>query len=151
MASVSDRVMDVIMPLLARESLELVDVEYKKEGAAWYLRVFIDKPGGVQLGDCEKASLLIGSELDKHDIIPHRYYLEVSSPGVERPLKKPEDFLRFRGSEIVVRTTAKFEGSKNFQGKIVDYDEDDRVVIETADGLLKIPHSLISKARLKVF
>lgn len=150
MASMSDRVTDVIMPLLARESLELVDVEYKKEGAAWYLRVFIDKPGGVQLGDCERASLLIGSELDKHDVIPHRYYLEVSSPGIERPLKKPEDFLRFRGSEVVVRTTAKFEGSRSFQGKIIDY-EDGRVVIETADGLLKIPHSLISKARLKVF
>lgn len=150
MGSVSDRVTDMITPLLEGESLELVDVEYKKEGAGWYLRVFIDKPGGVRLADCEKASALISSELDKHDIIPHQYYLEVSSPGVERPLRKPEDFIRFRGSEIVLRTATKFEGSKNFQGTIVDY-ADDQVVLETANGLIEIPHVLISRARLKIF
>lgn len=148
--SVKDKVEELITPLILQEGLELVDVEYQKEGPDWFLRIFIDKPGGVNLDDCEKISNLVSSVLDSADIIPQKYYLEVSSPGVERPLKKPEDFERFRGSEITVRTKAKIEGSKNFQGVLAGY-EDDHVVLETGDGLIRIPFHLIGKAKLKVF
>lgn len=151
MSSISDRVAEIITPLLAAQSLELVDVEYKKEGSDWYLRVFVDKSGGVQLTDCEKASNIISTELDKHAVkIPHQYYLEVSSPGIERPLRKPEDFLRFRGSEIIVRTMAKIDGSKKFQGVIMDF-ADNQLVMKTAKGQMEIPFNLISKAKLKIF
>ncbi|MFY9272741.1 MAG: ribosome maturation factor RimP [Thermacetogeniaceae bacterium] len=148
--SISDRVTELITPFILQEGLELVDVEYQKDGPNWFLRIFIDKPGGVRLDDCEMISNIASSVLDKVDIIPQKYYLEVSSPGVERPLKKPEDFERFRGSKITVRTKSKIQGSRNFQGVLVGY-EDDQVVLETTDGLLKIPFHLIGKARLKVF
>lgn len=148
--SIRERVEELITPFILQEGLELVDVEYQKDGPNWFLRIFIDKPGGVNLDDCERISNLVGSVLDRADIIPQKYYLEVSSPGVERPLKKPEDFERFRGSEVTVRTKAKIEGSKNFQGVLAGY-EDDQVVLETKDGLIKIPFHLIGKAKLKVF
>ncbi len=148
--SVKDRVEELITPFILQEGLELVDVEYQKDGPNWFLRIFIDKPGGVKLDDCEKISNLVSSVLDRADIIPQKYYLEVSSPGVERPLKKPKDFERFRGSNIIVRTKSKIQGSRNFQGVLAGY-EDDQVVLETADGLIKIPFNLIGKAKLKVF
>jgi ribosome maturation factor RimP len=150
MSSIIDSVAELITPLLAEQSLELVDVEYKKEGSRWYLRIFIDKPGGVQLADCEKASNIISTELDKHDKIPHHYYLEVSSPGIERPLRKPKDFLRFRGSEVIVYTISKIDGSKKFQGIVVDF-VDNQLIMKTAKGQIEIPFDLISKANLKVF
>jgi len=148
--SVKERVEELITPLILQEGLELVDVEYQKDGPNWFLRIFIDKPGGVKLDDCEMVSNLVSSVLDRADIIPQKYYLEVSSPGVERPLKKPEDFERFRGSKITVRTKSKIQGSKNFQGILAGYEED-HVVLDTTEGMIKIPFHLIGKARLKVF
>jgi ribosome maturation factor RimP len=148
--TVSARVEKLVKPFISQEGLELVDVEYKKEGSNWYLRIFIDKPEGVQLEDCEKISKIASSALDEADIIPQQYYLEVSSPGVERPLKTEDDFIRFRGSNISLRTKTKIQGSRNFQGVLVDF-EDDQIVLKTADGELRIPYQLIGKARLKVF
>ncbi len=148
---VEARVEEMLSPFLAKEGLELVAIEYKNENNNLYLRIFIDKPGGVGLEDCELVSKHIGAELEGKAIIPHRYFLEVSSPGVERPLYKPEDFLRFRGSAIKLRTIDKIEGGRNFQGELADY-SNDLVVLETEDGrLLKIPYSSIEKARLKIY
>lgn len=149
--TVSARVEEIIAPFILQKDLELVDIEYKKERNNWYLRIFIDKPGGVKLEDCEMVSSFVSTELEALDIIPHQYFLEVSSPGVERPLKKPEDFVRFRGSTIKLRTTSKIEGSRNFQGVLTNY-VDDLVVLETTDGrLIKIPYHLIGQARLKIY
>ncbi|MDD2554732.1 MAG: ribosome maturation factor RimP [Syntrophaceticus sp.] len=147
--AVNTEVAEMITPFILQNGLELVDVECKREGSSWYLRIFIDKQGGVQLDDCEKVSGYIGTELDESGIIPHQYFLEVSSPGIERPLKKPEDFVRFSGSPIKLRTTTKIEGSRNYQGVISDY-VDDMVVLETEGGRsIKIPYHLIKKAKLK--
>lgn len=149
--SVSVQVRETINSFISQEELELLDVEYKKEGANWYLRLFIDKPGGVSLEDCEKVSDFAGAELERLDVIPYRYILEVSSPGVERPLKKPEDFVRFRGCTIRLRTTDKIQGSRNFQGVLADY-VDDLVVLEAEDDrLIEIPYHLIKQARLKIY
>lgn len=149
--TVSARVEEMITPFILQKDLELVDVEYEKEENNWYLRIFIDKPGGVQLEDCEKVSSFASAELEGADFISQRYFLEVSSPGVERPLKKPKDFVRFRGSTIKVRTKSKIEGSRNFQGVLADY-VDDLVVLETTDGrLVNIPYHLIGQARLKIY
>jgi len=149
--TVENQIEEMLSPFLTKEGLELVAIEYKNENNNLYLRIFIDKQGGVGLEDCELVSKHIGAELERTAIIPHRYFLEVSSPGVERPLNKPEDFLRFRGSAIKLRTIDKIEGSRNFLGVLADY-SDDLVVLETEDGrLLKIPYRSIEKARLKIY
>ncbi len=149
--SISARVEEIITPLASRENLEVVDVEYKKEGSNWILRVFIDKTDGITHEDCEKVSSFISAELEKVDAIANRYFIEVSSPGVERPLKKPKDFIRFSGSTVKIRTVDKIEGSRNFQGVIVGY-MDDQVVLKLEDGnQIEIPYQLIGQAKLKVF
>src|SRR5688572_25516812 len=82
------------IPIIEKEEFELVDIEYKKEGANWYLRLYIDKPGGITLDDCQKISNQLGDRLDEEDPIKGNYFLQVSSPGLDRPLKKERDFVR---------------------------------------------------------
>jgi ribosome maturation factor RimP len=114
------------------------------------LRVFIDKPGGIQLADCENVSNFLSPRLDMLDLIPHQYVLEVSSPGIERPLTRPSDFIRYRGSQISLKTFHKVHGKRKFEGELVDY-LNDEVIIQTDEGNFMIPYELISHARLKVF
>ncbi len=116
-------VSDLAAPLADQLGLELVDVEYKKEGGSWYLRVFIDKKGGVTLDDCQALSRELDSALDSRDPIQHTYILEVSSPGIERPLKTIEDFMRFRGSMVKIITFKSQEGKKEHTGHLVDLSE----------------------------
>ena len=92
------------MPIIEQNQFELVDVEYVKEGGTWYLRAYIDKPGGITVDDCEVVSRALSDLLDKHDFIEDAYVLEVSSPGLGRPLKKEKDFARSIGEEVDVRT-----------------------------------------------
>ena len=90
----------LVMPIIQNENFELVDLEYKKEGSNWYLRIYIDKPGGITLDDCQKVSEQLGEELDREDPISENYFLEVSSPGLDRPLMKDSDFIRFAGEFV---------------------------------------------------
>jgi ribosome maturation factor RimP len=131
-------------------ALELVDVEYKQEGANWYLRLYIDKQGGVQVDDCTKISQFLNTRLDNCDFIIQSYILEVSSPGIERVLKKPADFTRYQGSEVTLRTMTKIDGQKHFQGKLSGY-QDGQVLLETETGVVQIPLEQVTKAKLKVF
>lgn len=144
------RIAELLDVMDSEERYELVDLEYKKEGKHWFLRIFVDKPGGILIDDCEKISRYLGTRLDEMDAIPNSYLLEVSSPGIERPLRKPEDFMRFRGSQVLVKTLEKIGGSRKFQGILEDY-RDDQVFLNTDDGTVSIPYNLISQARLKVF
>lgn len=148
--NIGETVAQMLESFLNDQNLELIDVEYKKEGKKWYLRVFIDKSGGIQLTDCEAVSEFLSPKLDTSDLIPHHYILEVSSPGIERPLRKPQDFIRFRGSQVCLRTLAPIGGKKQFQGVLLDL-IDDQVILETCEGRLSIPYVLIGRARLKVF
>lgn len=141
---------ELLEPKLIAHGIELVEVAFEKEGKRWFLRVYIDKPGGIQLHDCEEVSNFLSEKLDALDLIPHRYYLEVSSPGIERPLRKPDDYIRFRGSNIVLKTAVHMHGQKNFLGKIKDF-VNDEVILETETGDINIPLSIIAKAKLKVF
>ena len=95
---------ELIMPLIEQHQFELVDVEYVKEGGNWYLRAYIDKPGGITVDDCELVSRALSDLLDEHDFIEDAYILEVSSPGLGRPLKKDKDFARSIGEEVDVKT-----------------------------------------------
>lgn len=109
-----------------------MDVEYVKEGSDYYLRVYADKEGGITINDCEIVNRALGDLLDKDDYIDDAYILEVSSPGLTRPLKKENDFKRSIGKLVEIKTFAKVNGAKEFEGILKDYDAD-TVTIEFED------------------
>lgn len=114
-----------LLPLVEKHKYELVDVEYVKEAGQWYLRAYIDKEGGIAVDDCEVISRALGEWLDKNDFIPDSYILEVSSPGLGRPLKKEKDFKRSLGQEVEVKLYKPFHDTKRkeFNGILQGYDE----------------------------
>ncbi|GAV24541.1 ribosome maturation factor [Carboxydothermus islandicus] len=128
-------------------NLEVVDVEFVKEAGRYFLRIYIDKDEGVDLDDCQNFSERIGVILDEEDPIPQSYYLEVSSPGIERPLKKLADFEKFAGREAQIKTFAAIEGQKQFKGKLLGV-RDGQVVIDAGNGEVQIPLEQIAKANL---
>ena len=129
---VENDVMAIAEELLKDQSeIELVDVEYVKE-RDWYLRVFIDKAGGIEIDDCQALSERLEKVLDEKDIIEGSYILEVSSPGLDRQLKKPRDFVREQGKKVDVTLYAPVDGTREFTGVLEGYDEDAKTV--TIDG-----------------
>ncbi len=142
------RTEELLMPLIARHQFELVDVEYVKEGGAWYLRAYIDKPGGITVDDCEVISRSLSDLLDEEDFIDGSYILEVSSPGLGRPLKKDRDFARSIGEEVEVRTCRTAGHQKEFRGILREYDKK-RIVIEAENQeLMEFDRGDISLVRL---
>ena len=106
------RTEQLLLPILSQNGFELVDVEFVKEGSTWYLRSYIDKTGGINVNDCERVSRALEKELDREDFISEAYVLEVSSPGLGRPLKKDKDYIRNEGKEIELRLYKSFEHEK---------------------------------------
>jgi len=150
MSSVMEQqIISLIEPLVIEKGLELVNVEYIKEGAHWYLRLYIDKDGGVDMDDCSGVSHVVSEMLDQKNPIPQAYMLEVSSPGLERPLKKDEDFIRFQGSLVTVHTTSRFQGYKEFSGNLVGLINDE-IVLEYEDKRVAIPRTLVKKTHLSL-
>ena len=138
----------LILPIVEEHKFELVDVEYVKEGGNWYLRAYIDKPGGIAVDDCEVVSRALSDKLDVEDFIDDPYILEVSSPGLGRPLKKDKDFARSIGEEVEIRTYRPINQVKEFTGVLKDYDKDS-VSIEFADGeMMKFARADIALIRL---
>src|SRR5699024_3271898 len=144
---------ELIQPILQESNLKLVDIEYVKEGKNWFLRVYIDKDGGVDIEDCGHVSEQLGEQLDKRDPIKDPYFLEVSSPGAERPLKRKQDFLNYLNQHIYVKLYEPIDGSKEYQGMLRNF-VDDTVTMEYMDKTRKkqieIPYQKIAKARLAV-
>jgi ribosome maturation factor RimP len=116
---IEDVVTEIALPVTEKNSFELVDVEFIKEGSNWYLRVYIDKPGGIVIEDCQTISEQLSEKLDVIDPIEQSYYLEVSSPGLERPLKKDKDFIKFKGELVEVKLFHPIDGKKVFEGELV--------------------------------
>ena len=142
------RTEELISPIIEQNQFELVDVEYVKEGGTWYLRAYIDKPGGITVDDCEVVSRALSDLLDKHDFIEDAYVLEVSSPGLGRSLKKEKDFARSIGEEVDVRTFRAISHQKEFTGILRDYDKE-KIVLEMEDQeLLEIARADIALIRL---
>ncbi|TEB06742.1 Ribosome maturation factor RimP [Pelotomaculum schinkii] len=139
----------LIQPVFEDVELELVDVTFTKERNGWYLRIFIDKPGGVDIEDCQNVSREIELILDETDPIPQSYILEVSSPGIERPLKKPADYDRFSGSLANITTYAPLEGKKNFRGRLIGLRGSD-VVLAVNGSEIIIPFEQVAGAHLEV-
>lgn len=122
-----------LLPFLEQQNFELVDVEYVKEAGTWYLRAYIDKEGGIAVDDCEVVSRRLGDWLDEKDFISDSYILEVSSPGLGRPLKKEKDFKRSIGKEVEVKLYAPLNKQKEYEGVLKAYDAE-TVTLVMEDG-----------------
>lgn len=153
MSKVTEVVENLVTPILTENGLELVDIEYVKEGKDWFLRVFIDKENGVDIEECGLVSEKLSEQLDEMDPIPHNYFLEVSSPGAERPLKKDKDYQRAIGKNVFLKTYEPIDGEKTFEGKLVGFDGE-RVTIEikvkTRVKKVEIPYEKVASGRLAV-
>ncbi|MBC7331531.1 MAG: ribosome maturation factor RimP [Synergistetes bacterium] len=132
-----------------KEGVELLGVELVTEGGRKVLRIYIDSPSGISLRDCERVSRAVDPILDRLDLVEGRYFLEVSSPGIERPLFKKRDYERFKGEKVKISTVLQIEGRKNFTGTIKSTKENS-VVIETDSGDVEIEFENINKAKIVV-
>ncbi len=146
---VIESVREIVNPLLLENGFELVDLEYRREGRARVLRIFIDKDGGITVDDCAKVSRELGILLDVHDVIPGSYNLEVSSPGLTRVLKKPRDFERFRGKKVKIKTKMDIGDRRVFVGRLLDFADDVAIVLVNGHTYL-IEYDKIEKANLEL-
>ena len=150
MSKVTEKVEALARPVVEDEGCELWSVEYVREAGSWYLRVFIDKDGGVGIDDCERISRRLDPILDEADPIPDSYVFEVGSAGAERELKRPSDFEKFMGSEVEVKLYQPLDGSKSFVGVLRGYDADGTVTIERGNKELRITKTQTAQVRLHV-
>jgi len=139
----------MVMPYLEENGFELVDIEYVKEGSNWFLRVFVDKDGGIDIDDCGRISEYLSEKLDENDPIPSAYFLEVSSPGAERPLKKADDIVKAVGKDVFVTTYEPVNGLKEFEGRLLSF-ENDELVIEVGKQKHAVSYSKVASARLAI-
>jgi len=137
---------ELIAPILAENSFELVDMEFVKEAGSFYLRAYIDKEGGITIDDCELVSRAFSDKLDAEDFIDESYILEVSSPGLLRPLKKDRDFQRKLGERIELKTYRMVDGSKDFEGILKAFDKTE-VTVETDEGERRFQRSDLALVR----
>ncbi|WP_416150912.1 ribosome maturation factor RimP [Salipaludibacillus sp. HK11] len=151
--NVQAKIERLAIPIVEDLSMELVDVEFQKEGKNWFLRVYIDRDQGVDLDDCSKVSEKLSEALDNNDPIEQAYYLEVSSPGAERPLKKGKDLEAAVGKHVHVTTYAPIDGEKTFEGKLTNFDGTTLTIeikVKTRTVTMSIPYDKVAKARLAI-
>lgn len=153
-----DLVRETLTKFLDEEGYCLYNLEFVKEGKDWFLRVFIETkpegndkwPGNVTANDCEKVSRFLSDELDRLDPIKQNYYLEVSSPGLDRPLLKDDDFIRYKDHLVDIKLYKAVDGKKTMTGKLLDY-TDENLCIENEKGMvLDLPKDIISKVNLTI-
>ena len=149
MNKIAQTVYDLALPLAKEQGVELWDVEYLREAGQWYLRVYIDKEGGVGINDCETFSRALDPILDEADPISGSYVFEVSSAGAERELKRPGDFERFLGHKVEVKLYQSRNGTKQFVGNLKAY-ADGNVTISTGSGETTFEKELVAQVRLRV-
>lgn len=149
MSRLTDQVAALALPIVEEEGCTLWDVEYVKEAGSWYLRVFIDREGGVSIEDCERISRRLDPVLDEADPIPESYIFEVGSAGADRELKRPGDYEQFMGSEVELKLYRPVKGSKRYVGKLSGY-EDGAVTIVQNGEALRFEKSQIAQVRLYV-
>jgi ribosome maturation factor RimP len=153
MSKVTEVVEELAQPIIQELELELVEIEFVKEGKNWFLRVYIDKENGVDIEDCGIVSERLSEKLDELDPITQNYFLEVSSPGAERPLKKAKDFEKAIGKNVFIKTYEPIDGEKGFEGTLLEYDGQKVKVemkIKTRKKVIEIPFEKVASARLAV-
>jgi ribosome maturation factor RimP len=144
-----DRVHAIADPILFNEGIELVDIEYRRETKGWVLRLYMDKEGGVTLDDCTRVSQEVGRSLDVEDFIQTPYNLEVSSPGLTRPLKTEKDFMKYRYHLIQVKTVDPVVNRRRFKGRLLGI-SGNQIEIQSDEGVFQIPFSNVAKANLEI-
>jgi ribosome maturation factor RimP len=146
-----EKIWQLAQPVAESEGLELIHVECLKMHTRWIVRLFLDKDGGVTIDDCGSISNQLGDLLDIQDLIKGAYTLEVSSPGFDRPISRDEDFVKYQGHKVNIKTGIKIEGIKNFRGILLDYVEDAGqkiVLLDVSGKTYRIPKSEIAKTNL---
>ena len=146
---ITEQVASFAQPIVEANGCSLWDVEYVREGSERFLRLYIDKEGGVNINDCEAIARAVDPILDEKDPIPESYHFEVCSAGLERALKRPEDFQQFMNSPVLVKLYRPRDGAKEYAGVLEDY-ADGRVTIGTAGGSLTFEQSEVALVRLRV-
>ena len=148
-SSIHQTVAEIIEPITREENIELVDVEYKKVGKTWALRIYIDKNLGVTLGDCQRISRQTEDLIEVHEVIANPYVLEVSSPGLDRPLKKERDFIRNKGKQVQVKSFSPVNGKKQRIGTVQDF-KNGTLYLKDPAGIQEIPLGDIAQAKLTI-
>ncbi len=146
-----DKVRQLAEPVVAAEGMELIHVECLKMHSRWIIRLFLDKEGGVTLDDCATVSNQVGDIFDINDLIDVPYTLEVSSPGPDRPISRDQDFIKYRGSQVSIKTSSKIDDMKKIKGFLVDFIEENSqkvIIVETSQKTYRIPKTEIVKANL---
>ncbi|QUH26323.1 ribosome maturation factor RimP [Serpentinicella alkaliphila] len=141
---------ELVIPIVEKENFDLVDVEFKKEGPHKYLRVYIDKPEGISLDDCQKVSEQLSEKLDETDPIEENYFLEVSSPGLDRPLKRSEDYVKFAGREVEIKLYEPMDNKKLIEGELIELKDSVVKVRLENESILEIPLEKIALTRLAI-
>ncbi|WP_226034910.1 ribosome maturation factor RimP [Aquibacillus saliphilus] len=151
--NVTETTGELVQPILKELNLTLVDVEFEKEGQNWFLRVYVDKDGGVDIEECGLVSEKLSEKLDEEDPVTYPYFLEVSSPGAERPLKRKEDFEKNINNTIYIKLYEPLDGEKEYEGILKSFENETvtlEIKIKTRKKEMEIPLRKIAKARLAV-
>lgn len=147
MKKVEEEIYDIAHPVVTDNGMDLVDVEYVKEGQNWYLRLYIDKENGVSIDDCQLISEKVGTIIDEKDPIKTSYFLEVSSPGIERKLKKDSDFEKYKGSKVEIKLYKPIDGSKAYIGELVGLIDQNVTIIEEKKGQMSFNKEDVSQVK----
>ncbi|MBN2538974.1 MAG: ribosome maturation factor RimP [Deltaproteobacteria bacterium] len=150
--SYREKIIELVEPVLESEKMELVDVECLKGQSRWMIRIYMDKEGGVGLDDCALISGEVGDLLDVHETPPGPYNLEISSPGLDRPLARDKDFIKYAGHKVKISVAEKIDKRRNFRGKLIDFIEKngEKVLVVDVEGkIYNIPRNIVVKANLQ--
>lgn len=152
-SNVIRKIEELVLPILEEKNMILVDIEYIKEGPNWYLRVYIDKKDGLDISDCGEVSEQLSEKLDENDPIKGAYFLEVSSPGAERPLKTKDDLMNNVNENVYVTLYEPINGEKAYEGKLVSFTDDTATIeydVKGKEKHIEIQYKKIAKARLAI-
>lgn len=149
-SEIVDRVEKMVTAITDEKGYEMVDVEYVKEAGQFYLRVVVDKEGGISLNECEEVSRGLSPKLDENDFIKENYYLEVSSPGIDRALKRDKEFVKYKGRDVEIKLYKAIDGVKQFEGELVGLDEENNIVVIINNEEMKFNRKDVAIIRLAI-
>ena len=148
--SIEATIEEIVQPIVDAKNFEILDIEYVKEAGEYYLRVYLDKEGGISLSDCEVVSRELSEILDKKDPIKDNYFLEVCSPGLDRPLKKEKDFIRYAGYDVEIKLYKPLNGTKQLEGELIGLTEDKKIKVVIDNNEVEFDKKDIALIKLAV-
>ena len=148
--SIEATIEEIVQPIVDAKNFEIVDIEYVKEAGEYYLRVYLDKEGGISLSDCESVSRELSEILDVKDPIKDNYFLEVCSPGLDRPLKKEKDFIRYAGYDVEIKLYKPLNGTKQLEGELIGLTEDKKIKVVIDNNEVEFDKKDIALIKLAV-